>query len=262
VQAFPGPAQIAEFTQTAFDTCVTLVAIGQTFVVGGQPPPQPTAQLTTGDGLQPCSESLVNVVANTVTWVSGTQDSIVNLQNTDESLANAINDVQDEIATGGGSVPANLLDLAAYVEVDPNPINGVAGPNILFTGANVHIRNGMGQTDTTNGLGNLIVGYNEAAASEDLERFGSHNAVIGPLHRFISFGGLVAGSQNAILAPGNFVAGKSNMAYAIFSSIAGGEMNSALGTASSVSGGFFRAAGGDHDWAAGGLFQDDVTSLP
>src|SRR5262245_49835927 len=32
---------------------------------------------------------------------------------------------------------------------------------VVITGANLRIVNGLGATDTTNGLGNLIVGYNE-----------------------------------------------------------------------------------------------------
>src|SRR5262245_30624279 len=36
------------------------------------------------------------------------------------------------------------------------------GPNeVVITGANLRIVNGLGATDTTNGLGNVIVGYNE-----------------------------------------------------------------------------------------------------
>jgi hypothetical protein len=37
-----------------------------------------------------------------------------------------------------------------------------SGPDdVTITGANLHIVNGLGETETTNGLGNLIVGYNE-----------------------------------------------------------------------------------------------------
>ena len=37
------------------------------------------------------------------------------------------------------------------------------GPNeVVITGANLRIVNGLGDTETTNGLGNLIVGYNES----------------------------------------------------------------------------------------------------
>jgi hypothetical protein len=36
-----------------------------------------------------------------------------------------------------------------------------AANEVVITGANLRIVNGLGSTDTTNGLGNLIVGYNE-----------------------------------------------------------------------------------------------------
>ena len=40
------------------------------------------------------------------------------------------------------------------------------GNDIYVTGANLHIRNGNGGTGTTpNGLGNLIIGYNESSSS-------------------------------------------------------------------------------------------------
>jgi hypothetical protein len=52
------------------------------------------------------------------------------------------------------------------------------GPNeVVITGANLRIVNGQGSTETTNGLGNLIVGYNEPrdeTGSFDV-RTGSHN---------------------------------------------------------------------------------------
>ena len=36
-----------------------------------------------------------------------------------------------------------------------------AANEVVITGANLRIVNGLGKTETTNGLGNLIVGYNE-----------------------------------------------------------------------------------------------------
>ena len=44
---------------------------------------------------------------------------------------------------GGGTVPQQLLDLAPYLSVDLNPINGLAGPHVILTGVNLHIRNGQ-----------------------------------------------------------------------------------------------------------------------
>ena len=58
-------------------------------------------------------------------------------------------------------VKANkALELGDYVKVDPNAQNGVKGPNIVFSGANVHVTSGSGSTDdggvALTGLGNLI----------------------------------------------------------------------------------------------------------
>src|SRR5262245_38402709 len=66
-------------------------------------------------------------------------------------------------------------------------------PSVVFDGVNVHIRNGLGATNgspqnpsstdpgvvRTNGLGNLIVGYNELRGAEGGgdTRTGSHNVV-------------------------------------------------------------------------------------
>jgi hypothetical protein len=40
--------------------------------------------------------------------------------------------------------------------------DGLPGPNVVFQGVNVHVRNNAGRTESLDGLGNLIVGYNEA----------------------------------------------------------------------------------------------------
>src|SRR5215831_3661523 len=75
-----------------------------------------------------------------------------------------------------------------------------SGPDdITISGANLHIVNGLGATNTRNGLGNLIVGYNEHRQPIGLfcglpspnTRTGSHNVVVGEQLNFSSFGGLV-----------------------------------------------------------------------
>ncbi len=85
------------------------------------------------------------------------------------------------------------------------------GTEVFITGANLYLRNGLGSTDCINeqsqeipdcpnGLGNLIVGYNEPrepAFGEDI-RTGSHNVVVGQQHNFSRFGGVVVGLRNGI----------------------------------------------------------------
>ena len=65
-----------------------------------------------------------------------------------------------------GSELGDLPDLASYLSVN-------TGTNaVVFSGANVYVQNGSGGTSGINGLGNLIVGYDES--NNDL-RGGSHN---------------------------------------------------------------------------------------
>src|SRR5262245_35473180 len=102
------------------------------------------------------------------------------------------------------------------------------GPNeVVITGANLRIVNGLGDTETTNGLGNLIVGYNESRGVffPDMSdnRTGSHNVVVGRGLNFSSFGGLVIGQFSEISG--------------VFASVCGGGFSTASGAGSSVSGG-------------------------
>jgi hypothetical protein len=104
---------------------------------------------------------------------------------------------------------------------------------VVITGANLRIVNGRGSTDCgpedtpipdcPNGLGNLIVGYNEPRGDGADDRTGSHNVVLGKLNNFSRFGGVVVGLGNEISGD--------------FASVYGGIVNRASGELSSVSGG-------------------------
>ncbi|HET6383705.1 MAG TPA: hypothetical protein VFJ58_09960 [Armatimonadota bacterium] len=103
----------------------------------------------------------------------------------------------------------------------------VNGSEMTIAGANLTIVNGLGHTDTTNGLGNLILGYNKLDASAfGPSHTGSHNLVIGDDHQYLSYGGLVAGFDNGISAPYACVSGGTyNFATATGASISGGDGN-------------------------------------
>ncbi len=131
---------------------------------------------------------------------------------------------------------AAIIDsLEADIETLMNLLAGVSrdGSTIVFEDVNLQIVNGNGATDSTvqdddgNGVGNLIVGYNEKRSSGS-NKSGSHNLIVGPYNNYPSYGGLVAGSYNTI--SGNY---------------------------SSVSGGKDRSATGQLDWAAGTLYEND-----
>jgi len=127
------------------------------------------------------------------------------------------------------------------------------GNDIYITGANLHILNGTGTTyGPVNGLGNLIVGYNELRGTGD-DRTGSHNIVVGGRHNYLSYGGLVVGYYNTISGPYSSVSGGSyNSAEGKYSSLSGGENNIASGTSSSVSGGAGNTASGPKSSVCGG----------
>ncbi len=143
---------------------------------------------------------------------------------------------------------------------------------IRFTGVNVQIVNGLEATNgfpddpdsfdpvqtTTNGLGNLIVGYQEMRGGGD-DRTGSNNIVVGQRHNYSSFGGLVVGHRNTISGVYSSVSGGDrNTASGAGSSVSGGQQNTASGVGSSVSGGGGDGAGqgniaaGDYSTVSGG----------
>src|SRR5262245_52981645 len=123
-----------------------------------------------------------------------------------------------------------------------------ANNEVVITGANLRIVNGLGRTETTNGQGNLIVGYNESrqqfpdcsGLTDPLctdTRRGSHNIVVGEFQNFRSFGGLVAGFFNEISGPFTSVSvGVFNTASGVGASVSGGSENTASGVGASVSG--------------------------
>jgi hypothetical protein len=117
---------------------------------------------------------------------------------------------------------AALEDLLVHVSREGN--------DIYVTGANLHVVNGTGATDgITNGLGNVIIGYNEFRTGEDVvnDRSGSHMLVVGRSNNYTSFGGIVVGVWN-----------------------------STTGRYASVSGGRNRQATAENNWRAGDLFQE------
>ena len=122
-------------------------------------------------------------------------------------------------------------------------VNGVR--TVRFTGVNLQVVNGTNATESVNGSGNLIVGYDEANTSTKIvcslatdvngnslttesnclaaggtvavrQKTGSHNLVMGSQNSYSSAGGIVAGSGNFITAPfasnlggtGNFASGR------------------------------------------------------
>lgn len=185
--------------------------------------------------------------------IASLDTSITTLISTESTLLTSLQAAQTQIATlqariatlenrpaGTGGVP----DLEKYVTIDPNPINGVKGPNLIFRGVNVHVQSGSGATvDAATGLGNVIIGYNETDPAVGLPRNGSHNLVGGQMNSFSSSGGVVFGLRNAIRGQyAAILSGERNVATGVTSSILGGGQNNASGQYSTILGGQLNVA--------------------
>jgi hypothetical protein len=184
------------------------------------------------------------------------------------ALQSQVNKLQTQLTAVQSN---NALKLGPFVGVVSGLVNGVNGPHIFFTGANIHVVSGSTTTaDRVTGLGNLIIGYNEVFQLSPGDRGGSHNLVIGRYNRFTSAasGGFVGGEKNTIsnleasvtggefnIASGEFASvsgGAANTAFGGHTSVSGGQRNAAYGSGASVSGGLENAATGDHSSVSGG----------
>jgi len=160
-----------------------------------------------------------------------------------------------DIATNTGDIAANATAIgmlnATFSGVSRN------GAALTFSGMNVQVVDGSGDTfGAVNGLGNLILGYNENTVSA--LRTGSHNLVVGDNHEYTSFAGLVAGLWNSITGPSASVSGGfQNEASGNSSTVSGGSSGTASNNGASISGGYDRWVVDSHDWCGGALIQDD-----
>jgi hypothetical protein len=132
------------------------------------------------------------------------------------------------------------------------------GNDLTLTGANLHVVNGLDTTETSNGLGNVIIGYNEERLSDNI-RTGSHTLVIGKENNFSSYGGMVVGFSNTTSGTYSSVSGGwRNTASGFHSSVSGGVGNTASGNFAAVSGGFQNTASGPQSSVSGG-FQNTAS---
>jgi trimeric autotransporter adhesin len=183
--------------------------------------------------------------------------------------AEAISNNAEAIAAHAALITTNQSDIAIHAseitalqnltqDMERTTINGY--PALTFTAINLHVRSGLGATDgntgngpQVNGLGNLIVGYDELRAT-DSDKSGSHNLIVGSEHNYPGHAGFVAGIRNTITGPYATVSGgRNNTASASYSSVSGGINNTASRALSSVSGGYGNIASGFYSSVSGGF---------
>jgi hypothetical protein len=178
--------------------------------------------------------------------------------------------VRKAAPNAAASAAQQILSLERRIQaLEANPVLALAGVIVLEKGrtcstvkvtGNLQIVNGMGETDTTNGCGNLIIGYNELpppSSGAPSTRTGSHNLILGRYHSHASYAGLLAGEMNVTSAnaPSSCVVGGSEgAANADRVVVVGGIENKANSNRCVIIGGFDNGAnGGDRSVVVGGV---------
>jgi len=190
-----------------------------------------------------------------------------------EGLVARLEALQSEVLALKG-LQSKVTALEAEMETKQDAMDCLyqVGNGLYVDGCNLHVQDGSGDSGQLpvgmqpvstmpNGLGNLIVGYNEDHPWGS-EKTGSHNVIVGAHHTYTNRSGLVTGDSNTIKGFGAAVIGGIyNVASAHASSVSGGQGNIASWHASSVSGGVNNTASGSSSLVSGGAFNRASGSL-
>ena len=110
-------------------------------------------------------------------------------------------------ANPAGGLSAEQAEILGHLSIERLPVgdDNSTAKTIRFTGVNLQVVNGTGATNNLNGLGNLVVGYQEIsgddgnpATDDSTARGGSHNLVVGSGNNYSSWGSQVVGDLNTI----------------------------------------------------------------
>lgn len=204
-----------------------------------------------------CMNAAASEVGSLNTFSANTPARASEVNSNFSAVRTAVDDNASLITDLRASLNAALARLESLENSPVSGLNGfvsVDGNTVIFEGVNLQVTNGSGQTNSVNGAGNLIVGYNESRGDGTDDKDGSHNLVIGSRHNYPNFGGLVAGDRNTVFgAFASVTGGSSNTAEGNGSSVSGGQMNFASGLSSSVTAGFRNEAFGPRSSVNGGI---------
>ena len=204
------------------------------------------------------------------TAIDNNNSRIVSLEATIVSLQNTVNSLNSRLIAVEDNTVLELDGLLQY-----SLYKGY--PTAEFTSVNLQVNSGIGTTDgLVNGLGNIIIGYNENAVvprafcsngqyTDSVNCIGngflwganvfrgSHNLVMGKGNSYDDFSSVINGFKN--IANGNYASiltGTNNLVSGFYATVTGGFENKATGEGSSVSGGAFNQATGQYSSVTGG----------
>ena len=205
-------------------------------------------------------------ISDNASTISGLQTSVGDnhtaiATNSTAIAAIDISDLENAVAYYDDLLDGVSREVVTVNDYRAEPSTQIEVPTLVFSGMNVQIVNGLENTQTANGAGNLIVGYNAGRDGFSCpdgyfcdRRWGSHMLVSGTRNNYTAFGGLMAGNYNETSGSYSSVSGGiANEASGESSSVSGGAYNTAIGESSSVSGGYANTASGYSSSVSGGL---------
>ena len=191
-----------------------------------------------------------------------------------DRLQRQVNAQQSEIAAVRSQNNVLRAQVSNLIAINPHVsmVQLHGRPTVRFNGVNVQVVNGTGNTETSNGTGNLIVGYDRARVGHEPDVFqeecsvgttypdqpletrqeceavggkwridhksGSHYLVIGDWHNYTKWSGIVSGIGSTVNGrAASVTGGLYNRASNFGASVSGGIYAHSFGTGASVSGG-------------------------
>ena len=212
--------------------------------------------------------ALESAVSALQSMVATLQANLASTQSDLAAMGAPIKGLQSQLADIQAS---NVMALEPYLSVTTSGV-----PRAFFSGINLQLVNGTGYSDTVNGKGNLIIGYDEVRGDATYRcsngaysdqptcvanggtwavshKSGSHYLVVGRENNYSQYGGLVVGYKDSSTGGYASVMGFNNTASGGAATVSGGYGSTASGGSASVSGGMGARATGAGASVSGGF---------
>lgn len=189
LQAAPRTVSLTQFNQFKRSVTTQLTTLNQSLA-------------STGALFEALQKTVEDKVGGIEAELQKVRDSLLLLTDSTEAVELKATELEastaslaEDIAGAAVLLDTTTQDLAALTSRLACVDAASDGNELVFSGCNVNIRNGLNRTETTNGRGNLVVGYNEVGTGL-VNRDGSHMVIVGPRHNWRGFGGIVSGRNH------------------------------------------------------------------
>jgi chromosome segregation ATPase len=164
LQAAPRTVSLTQFNQFKKSVTTQLATLSQSLVSTG----------SILDALQKTVDDKVGQIEQKATELEARVDDLETIQ---ASLSDNLTGLASDVASGSAALAARLdstgQGLASLTSRLACVDAASDGDELVFSGCNVNIRNGLNRTNSTNGKGNLVVGYDENESDVGIVAFGT-----------------------------------------------------------------------------------------